>query len=487
MTVHYFDIGRKAVHTTTWDEVFGATQRIQRFFHAVGLRFVEREAVLRKIMFAFMMREHVLLDGPTGSAKSDLIDTCIENIDGATIWQMDLTRFTTDTHLFGNYDVRTMREEGHMIHMTQGSLAEANFAKTGEFFDASDATLRTLLGVLNERRITRGPQLLQFPLLSVIADTNFNPHQLGAKRSHELEAVVDRFLFHTSTKYVEDPANRLTMLDVSLDGMARRAPLPSLSLADVVLVSGAVLATNLVKDPYIRQAYEQLTRVFSAKRVEEGRTPLSDRRFIKAAQILEVSALLQGRVTVTFDDMVATRHIICQTPEDEAIFDSLLEEINAEWVEKSNRREVDKEQLRLNQIMRIPEGAIERIPTMSTPEVKAIRNTLIEVAEELKGFQPMSIEIRSQRTQAITKLYEALAACDIRLIDALTETIPDMTDGLSGNQLRAVMQQAKSIEQELFEIRPTSDESILRHSQAREAVGRVIAAIQVEFMGKSGF
>jgi len=250
----------------------------------VSMRFVEREDVIRKIMYAFMMREHVLLDGPTGSAKSDLIDTCIEGIVDATIWQMDLTRFTTDTHLFGNYDVRKMREEGHMVHMTDGSLAEANFAKTGEFFDASDATLRTLLGVLNERRITRGPQMLQFPLLTVIADTNFNPHQLS-NRASQLEAVVDRFLFHTSTAYVEDPANRLTMLDVSLDGMGRKAPLPKLSLADVELVSGAVRAMNLVSDPYIRQAYEQLTRIYSGKRVEAGR---SDEQWELAVRIGEV-------------------------------------------------------------------------------------------------------------------------------------------------------------------------------------------------------
>lgn len=376
----------------------------------VSMRFVEREDVIRKIMYAFMMREHVLLDGPTGSAKSDLIDTCIEGIVDATIWQMDLTRFTTDTHLFGNYDVRKMREEGHMVHMTDGSLAEANFAKTGEFFDASDATLRTLLGVLNERRITRGPQMLQFPLLTVIADTNFNPHQLS-NRASQLEAVVDRFLFHTSTAYVEDPANRLTMLDVSLDGMGRKAPLPKLSLADVELVSGAVRAMNLVSDPYIRQAYEQLTRIYSGKRVEAGRPPLSDRRFIKGAQILEVSALLHGRLAVTFEDINFARHVICQIPDDEALFDTLLEATNAEWIQRSQSREVDRELASLNRIMQnVPEGVIDGIPAMPTPEVKRLMRILSQVGSEMMEFQPLSVEIRSKRAQSITAVHEIMGS-----------------------------------------------------------------------------
>ena len=478
-SLFYLDLDGE-LEPTTWDAVLAATRRIQAFFHAVELRFVEREDVIRKIMFAMMMREHVLIDGPTGTGKSFLLDTIFDNIEGGVTWSMDLTRYTSNTDLFGNYCVRTMRERGHTVHLTEGSLAEANFAKTGEFFDANDAALRTLLGVLNERRMRRGPQLIKFPLLTVVADTNFRLDDQPQRRT-QLAAVIDRFLFQTSVEYVQDPTNRYHMLETSLEARHHKASLPPLSKSDVELVSGTVRAMDMVQDRYVRQAYEEMHRLFKEARIAEGRAEPSDRRFIRAAQVMEVSALLHGRQTCTFEDLAYTKTVLVEHRDDQPLFEQALHDAVTAWTERAASRVIDKELHTLGEI-------IQRLPTadlatMGHAQVKPFVAKLETVLEELKTFKPSSIEARDQYTKTMTRIHEQLAQADLRMIELLVSRLPDVQN-VDPSTLKVIYDHVKHIDVELLEIDPKSEAAIIAHAMAMNRVAQTLADIEVEFTGK---
>lgn len=346
--VFYRDI-METSHATTWDAVFQAVDRILRFFQAVRARFVERDLVLEQLMYAMMLREHMMIDGPTGAAKSMMIDAAFSHIIGAVVWAMDLTRFTTDVQLFGSYDVREMRRSGKSLHLTEGSIAEANFAQTGEFFDANDPALRSLLGVLNERRVRKGPQFIQVPLLTAIADTNLHPEDLPEPRRNALDAVIDRFLFRTPVDYVVEPANRVTMIQVSLD-RGRTAPIPELTLDDIVLVSGVVQEMNLVTDPYVIEAYQDMTLRYAQARKQAGGKWVSDRRTVRGAQIMEVSALMHGRTSVTFEDLEITRHVLAHNGDDTTMLEKARTEALETWIKRSHRREIEADRQKLKEV-----------------------------------------------------------------------------------------------------------------------------------------
>lgn len=464
---------------TNWDAVFTSCKRIDDYFATYGLRYFERDDVVKKMKYALLMREHVLIVGPTGAAKSRIINGVFSGITGARVWSMDLTKTTSDVHLFGNYDVREMQGSGKMMHMTDDTIADAHFAKMGEFFDASDWTLRSALGALNEREVRRGTQLMKMPLLTVVADTNFEPEQFPQRRL-QLDAVVDRFLFRTRVAYVKDPVNRYNMLDMELSG--NYGALPPLTLDDVVLVSGVVKAMNLLNDRYVKEAYQELTFNYSAERVKAGRNELSDRRFIAAAQIMEVCALLNGRTEVTFEDLKIGRHVLAAIPDDEKLLEDARVKAIETWVERAKRRDIDVEMHRLKDLS----GRMTTISfkDLSLEEVKRF----IEETEKLRGeftaFSPNSIEVRKLHLDAIAQLNDRRLTAEFAVIDKLIENLPVYTEGMPSSQLGPTMDQARKIRDELMQIKPGSEKAIIRHREALAQVLTLMADLETEFFGK---
>lgn len=467
------------VQETTWTAVHEACGRIEKYFAAIGLRFFEREDVLKKIKYGFLTREHVLIRGPTGAAKTKVISTVFRGIEGAHVWSINLTRATGDTHIFGNYDIREMQASGKMHHMTEDTLADTHFAKLGEFFDASDYTLRALLDALNEREVRRGSQFIKMPLMTVLADTNFDPDQMPQRRA-QLDAVVDRFLFQTSVHYVKDPGSRYNMLDMELNGSY--APLPPLTLQDIILVSGVVRAMNLFKDRYVKEAYAELTYNFSQERVKQGRSPLSDRRFVRAAHIMEVCALLNGRTEVTFEDLKISRHVLASHPDDEAILEAARHAAITTWIERSKRREIDVE---MHALKELTDRAVELdVNALSLDEVKRYIGDLDKLHGELKAFNPHSIEVRTAHIEAIAKLNERMMAGEFAIMDKLVVNLPVAEEGMPREQLGPKMDQARRIREELMHMKPGSERAIIRHREAMAQVIQVMTALEMEFGGK---
>jgi MoxR-like ATPase len=459
-----------------WDEVFPACERVEKFFAALPSKFVERDDLIRKIKYAFLMREHVMITGPTGAAKSKLIDTIFDHIDGGQMWSMDLTKFTSDTHLFGNYDMAEMQKTGKLIHMLDGSIATANFAKTGEFFDASDSTLRTLLGVLNERVVKRGPQIMRIPLITALADTNFDPHELP-QRSKALEAVVDRFLFRTKIDYVKDPTNRYKMLETALEN-DYASGLPPLYFSDIEIISGLVIEMNLIRDPYVKQAYAEMTQAYSHSLVERKLAPLSDRRFVRSAHLMEVCALLNGRTEVNFDDIKISRHILCQSTLDDELMTKCRDAALDKWMAQSQRRVVDIEVSSIKSV-------VDRIPTIN-PGVTPIRSlreassTITALSAELSAMKPETIEAQSALVLAVGQLSEEVTKCNELILDSLMSSIPklDTANPPASEQLGLLFAQLLRIHEEAKQVSATTDAVAKKQVAVLEAIFKARADIE---------
>lgn len=474
----YWDLERNQ-HPTTWDEIAAAVGRMKAYFQAIARQFVERDQLVEQIMYAMAMREHVLVTGPSGAAKSQLIRTIFSGIRGATIWCMDMTQFTVDTHMFGSYDIRQMQETGQMVHLTDGSIAQANFAQVGEFFDANDAALRSLLGVLNEREVRKGPQVMRPPLITALADTNFDIDSLTAQRQVRLDAVVDRFLFRTSVNYVESPANRLTMLEMDLEKAVGKG-LPEVSVQDIVLVSGAVRGMNLVRDPYLQGAYEELTRHYSAERIKAKRPPLSDRRFVRGAQILEISALLNGRREATFEDLAHTAHVLAHTKEDRDLLDKTRATILGEWAAKASRREIEGEFHRLSQVV----SAIPDKPDLANMPIAELQRLTAQLDEALTGlndFQTTSMEVGRRQTELLKRTLELRNQTDLAVLEAVMRLLPDIPQSPPEAELIQLMRQVNNALTHIKRVQPRSDAVIIKRAEFFERVMKDKGTLQTAF------
>ncbi len=273
---------------------------------------VGRGEVVDLVALAALCREHALLVGPPGTAKTMLLDRFRRAID-ARYFSYLLTRFTEPAELFGPLDVRSFQEESHYRVNTEGMLPEAELAFLDEIFLGSSAILNSLLTLINERRFNNGSEILDSPLVTLLGSCNEIPGD------PVLSAFSDRFLLRCQIDYVEDDAiedvlehgweaeiENLRQVTADLADPAdparqvrRRAPdtsAPPFPLADLLLLQRALPEIDLIA---VRQVYTRILRAFRAEGVA-----FSDRRAVKAQKTFAASALLAGRASATVDDLV---------------------------------------------------------------------------------------------------------------------------------------------------------------------------------------
>ena len=70
-----------------------ALPRLRALIDALGHGLLEREAAVRLVLLAALAGEHVLLIGPTGTAKSELARRLHRCFEGAPYFERLLTRF----------------------------------------------------------------------------------------------------------------------------------------------------------------------------------------------------------------------------------------------------------------------------------------------------------------------------------------------------------------------------------------------------------
>ena len=163
---------------------------------ALKAHFLERETLVDGALAALLTKEHVLILGPPGTAKSQLARQVTRHLEGGRYFEWLLTKFSTPEELFGPMSLRAL-EEGRYERLTTHKLPEAHIAFLDEVFKANSAILNALLTVLNERRFHQGSEARSVPLESLFAASNELPDE------EELAALYDRFLLRFSVGYIE--------------------------------------------------------------------------------------------------------------------------------------------------------------------------------------------------------------------------------------------------------------------------------------------
>src|SRR5271163_224556 len=104
-------------------------KKINRFRTSLGRFFVQKQEIIDLMTFAAIAQEPLLLVGPPGTAKSDLILKFKDaiGISDADYFEYMLTRFTEPSEIIGPIDSILLRE-GRYIRREQGKLPTAQLA-----------------------------------------------------------------------------------------------------------------------------------------------------------------------------------------------------------------------------------------------------------------------------------------------------------------------------------------------------------------------
>src|SRR4051812_12402258 len=123
---------------------------------------VDRRSLVESVLLAAVAREHVLVVGPPGTAKSQAVHQIADAV-GDRYFAYLISKFTEPSEIFGTVDLAELRA-GRVVVDTTDMLPDAQLVFLDEIFLGSSAILNTLLGILNERVYRRGHTVRQCPL-----------------------------------------------------------------------------------------------------------------------------------------------------------------------------------------------------------------------------------------------------------------------------------------------------------------------------------
>ena len=268
------------------------------------------------MLVAAVAQEPLLLVGPPGTAKSDLVLKFKDALGLADddYFEYMLTRFTEPSEIIGPIDISQLRE-GRYIRREQGKLPTARLAFLDEIFKSNSAILNILLTIINERKFYQDgvPQPVRLRVL--FAATNEVPEQ------GELAALKDRFCPQGREPIGAGGAlhradrRRLAGRGVpdaqpeAVGGGPRHAgrrpqgqPLPDATCSPASTAAAAARSRTTGRcssRPRCSDEFQRLVKTL----VREDKIFISDRKLVKLYKLFRVRAWLFTGGTVSRDDL----------------------------------------------------------------------------------------------------------------------------------------------------------------------------------------
>ncbi len=391
----------------------GETARLGAQFQEVArtlnAHFLDKQEIIRLLIISAIAGEHLVLIGPPGTAKSAIIRMFARLLD-ARYFEYLLTRFTEPNELFGPVDIREFRE-GRYVRRSENMLPSAEVVFLDEIFKSNSAILNSLLTIINERKFTSGPQVMDVPLISLFAASNEAPND------DNLSAMFDRFLlrvlsenldsYHFHELLARGVANEIRLMTgrPSAPGGAPVRPDPIRPL----------LSARQLRD--LQQNFDRFMVFpdeFMAKykglifQVRSEGVTVSDRRAVKLLKLFAASALFDGRPTVCDGDFFILRHIWNNLDQAE-----LLSEIVNPVVDSYYREHPDERRFIG------PQASLEDL----LGELSLIRE-LLTAGAELSDIQLFSqLKNLNEIKAALAAIHNDTAQRMIREVDQLLESV----------------------------------------------------------------
>lgn len=379
-----------------------ALEKLRKIRAELKARYLERDEVIDGAFCALLTGSHLLLVGPPGTAKSQLANDVCRRIEGAHYFQWLLTKFTTPEELFGAVSLKGLENDEYR-RVTAGKLPEAHIVFLDEIFKASSSILNTLLTVMNERIFYNGTEKTAIPLITLFGASNELPSE-----EDELEALYDRFLLRYVVDYIKEDFRFLKMLN-SDDGETG-----GLTITSSELESCAAGAREVAVPSNILKLISRIRKELAKK----GIVP-SDRRYKHSVSLLKARAYLEGRGSVSEEDLRLFENVLWREPGERAEIQSVIHQslhgykdrlrellIQAKELEGYSRREWENEEMLIK-------ANIE-----AQTKLKHISSRLGELVEEYRE--------RGKPTDEITQAREEIENIQREILNRLVSEEDEM-------------------------------------------------------------
>lgn len=310
---------------------------------ALNESFIKYEEVASIIALAIESGNNVLLWGPGGHGKSEMVAKALSVV--ATedaVFVQSFGEGMDEATLWGGLDFAALENEKVLRYFPENSFLERPFAVFEEIFDAPAQVLLALKDTLTAKKMRKGAQVHAMKTKVIIACTNKDPDEIS-DLGPAAAALIERFPLQLKVEWPSYTA-------ADYQELFKKAS-PDRPDEPILNGSGAVLAEVFAK-------------------TAQGGEIISPRTAVKAVAAVKAAASLRGSDKVEKEDLLALRFISGM----EEYTSSLKEELDAAFERSAAEERIAEAEQRLRNLVKELEEA-------STP-IK-----LLQVAKRLIDFQ----------------------------------------------------------------------------------------------------
>ncbi len=417
-----------------------AASRFRDFFAELSRAFVERDDLLTQISLALLAREHVLMTGPPGTAKSGVATAVLGRILDETtgkpsLFARQFTESTVQTDLIGPIDFKTLMATGRTEHFTDQGMLGAVHAFLDEVLDGRDMLLRTTLNVLNERELKQGTKVTSGIIECALMTTNRYLAEVLESSRDTLLAFVDRIAFVAFVpKGFGAPTSMGRVLRSQLGGARSLGWKSVLTIQDLDVLQSVTEKVGM--DDALCDSLEQLmtfveTDLAAATRADPTFIPtryLSTRTAVRLGKVLRAACVLdrirgtERPLEVTIEDFERLRlSMLLSGPPPEHLASLLSRETDARErrqlsIMRTEREIFDRALARLpkpkKSQKKAPKGpdvsVLARAVEKAKPagDTKALLETTAQIASAVESGAPGADQARALLDETVASLSE---------------------------------------------------------------------------------
>ncbi len=289
-------------------------KKLESIIKAFEKNFKEREEVIRGSLLAILAKEHVLLLGPPGTAKSYLANEMCGLLEHGNFFSYLVTSFTVPEELFGPISLKALEEDRFSRNIDK-YLPTAKIAFLDEIFKSNSFILNSLLSIINERIFHNGSSVIDVPLISVFGASNELPSE---RDSEKLDALYDRFLFRYNVEYIRNKSN---FLSVALEQSENFESPEKITRQEIDQIHD-----NSKKIKFSEEAKKIFAKLRDKLRVDH-KISISDRRWKKIADVLKVAAATTGVDVVDELMLILCKDMLWNKPEQQVALENAIIEL----------------------------------------------------------------------------------------------------------------------------------------------------------------
>lgn len=270
--------------------------KLLRLEQELNQLFLERADLIRIILLSLLTRQHALIFGKPGAAKSSLVRAIASAISGGC-FQVQLGKDTTTDQLFGPIKVSELPND-RLCRAYENFLPGKPLAFLDEIDKANSVILNALYTAMEERLFLNDGEMCAMPLISLFGAAN----SITQLQSEALAPLLDRFLFRIEVDWMQSDAN-------FLEFVRRRATGDSPLITTVLNIAELQQMQDVVRGvEFPAESQEALTKL--RKDLANEGVYASDRRWGACVDLLLAAAYVNGNSEVMGSDFAVLKHVL---------------------------------------------------------------------------------------------------------------------------------------------------------------------------------